>query len=329
MKKFLLLLLALILLFNFGCKKEEKQITMKLGHYGNETHASQEAALMFAKAVEERTNGRIKIAIYPNNQLGAPPEVLEQNILGAIEMSLPGQDQLAHYLKKMACAGLPYAFESYEHADRVLDGPFAEWTNKDLEDLGLIYLSNWEWGFRHLTNSKKPINSPEDVKGLKIRVPPTAGLQAAIEAMGGNVQTIQWPEVPMALKQGVVDGQENPIPTIVAFKLYETQPYLSLTGHFYSSMVHVISKKTWDKLSKKEQKIFKEESKKAGDYMRKKIRDGEAEMIKFLEDQGIQVTKVDKSKFKAVMGPAYEKLQDACGGKENIETFLKMCADKL
>jgi TRAP-type C4-dicarboxylate transport system substrate-binding protein len=104
MKKFILFLLALILILGLGCKKEEKQIVMKLGHYGNEIHTSQEAAKMFAAAVEERTNGRIKILIYPNNQLGAPPDFLEQNIVGAIDMSLPGQDQLAHYFKKMACA---------------------------------------------------------------------------------------------------------------------------------------------------------------------------------------------------------------------------------
>lgn len=324
MKKIILLLFGLILLFSLSsCKKEASTIELKIGHFANENHAGNEACKMFAEAVEKRTNGRIKVTIYPNNQLGAPPEVLEQNILGAIDMSLPTQGQLAKYSQKFGCVMMPFIYDDYAHADRVLDGPFMKWASPDLEKAGLVFLSNWEWGFRNLTNSQHPVNEPDDVKGLKIRTPPELPNQAAIEALGGIVQTISFSELPMALKQKVVDGQENPVAVIYAFKIYETQKYLTMTGHTYNSMVHVISKKTWDKLSKSEQKIIKEESKKAGDFMRKKLRDAEADEIKKLQELGMEVVFPDKAKFKAKMEPAYKRMEESVG-KENIDEFLKI-----
>jgi tripartite ATP-independent transporter DctP family solute receptor len=192
-----------------------------------------------------------------------------------------------------------------------------------LEEAGLIFLSNWEWGFRNLTNSVRPVNTPEDVKGLKIRTPPELSNQAAMEALGGIVQTIQFSELPMALKQGVVDGQENPVSVIYAFKIYETQKYLAMTGHTYNSMVHVMSKKSWDKLTPEQQQIVKEESKKAGDYMRQTLRDAEADQIKKLEELGMEVTYPNVADFKAQMGPAYERMKESVGA-ENLEAFLKM-----
>ena len=330
MKKFLLLaactLLVTMAVFSSGKSEPEQTepIVMKLAHYANETHAGNDAAKMFAAGVEERTNGMVKVEIYPNNELGGPPEVLEQNILGAIDMSLPTQGQLAKYSKKFGCVMLPFAYAGYDHAYRVLDGPFLEWAAPDLEEQGLIFLSNWEWGFRNLTNSVRPVNVPEDVEGLKIRTPPELSNQAAMEALGGEVMIVDFSELPMALQQGVVDGQENPVSVIWAYKIYETQKYLAITGHTYNSMVHVMSKATWDKLTSEQQKIVKEESKKAGDFMRQTLRDAEAEQIQLLIDEGgMEVTYPDVSLFKAKMGPAYERMAESVG-QENIDKFLEM-----
>jgi tripartite ATP-independent transporter DctP family solute receptor len=301
----------------------DAKMVLKIGHYANAAHAGNQAAMMFANGVAERTGGEITVEIYPNNELGNPPEVLEQNVLGVIDMSLPTQGQLAKYSKKFGCVMLPFAYENYEHAYSVLDGPFIKWAEKDLEDAGLVFLANWEWGFRNLTNSVRPINSPADVKGLKIRTPPELSIQSAMEALGATVQTIQFSELPMALKQGVVDGQENPVSVIYAFKIYETQKYLAMTGHTYNSMVHVMSKKTWDKLTAKQQQIVREESKKAGNFMRKTLRDAEADQIKKLEELGMQITRPDVSAFKAMMGPAYERMK-ASVGADNLAYFLKI-----
>jgi tripartite ATP-independent transporter DctP family solute receptor len=317
-----LLILSLLVLWSCG-KKVERPIELKIGHFANENHAGNDACKMFAAGVEERTKGDITVKIYPNNQLGAPPEVLEQNILGAIDMSLPTQGQLAKYSQKFGCVMMPFMYTDYDHAYRVLDGPFMKWAAPDLEAQGLVFLSNWEWGFRNLTNSVHPVNEPDDVKGLKIRTPPELSNQAAMEALGGIVQTIAFTELPMALKQGVVDGQENPVSVILAFKIYETQKYLAITGHTYNSMVHVISKVTWDKLTKKEQQIIREESKKAGDYMRETLRAAEKDEIKKLEEFGMEVTYPDVSKFKALMGPAYKRME-ASVGAENAKEFIEM-----
>lgn len=164
------LCLALALVYIPGVVNA-KTITMKLGHYAAPGHPADRAANMFAENVQKRTNGEIVIAVYPNNQLGDPPQLLEQNILGVIDVSLPTQGALDKYSRKFAVVMLPFVYRDYEHAHKVLDGPFKEWTAGELEKQGLIFLSNWEWGFRNLTNNVRPINSPDDVKGLKIRTP--------------------------------------------------------------------------------------------------------------------------------------------------------------
>ncbi len=325
MKKIIVFSFVILLIFFviLGSKQQSKVIELKLGHFAAENHAGNEASKMFAEAVNKRTNGKIVVKIFPNNQLGSPPEVLEQNIQGAIDMSLPTQGQLAKYSQKFGCVMLPFAYKDYAHADRVLDGEFIKWAAPDLEKAGLVFLSNWEWGFRNLTNSVRPIVEPDDVKGLKIRTPPELPNQAAIESLGGTAQTIAFSELAMALKQKVVDGQENPIAVIYSNKIYETQKYLTMTGHTYNTMVHVISKKTWDKLTKDQQKIIMEESIKAGNFMRKKIRDAEADEIKKLKELGMEIVYPDNSKFKAKMDPAYKRME-ASVGKENMDKFLKM-----
>jgi tripartite ATP-independent transporter DctP family solute receptor len=325
MKKLAMILILLVIcgLFAYVSDSESAPIEMKLGHFAADSHPGNLASKMFAEGVEKRTNGNIKVVIYPNNALGSPPEVLEQNILGAVDMSLPTQGQLGKYSKKFNCVMLPFMYNSYEHADKVLDGKFLPWALPDLDKAGLVFLSNWEWGFRNLTNSKRPVNHPSDVKGLKVRTPPELPTQAAMEALGAVVATISFSELQMALKQGVVDGQENPIAVIYSNKIYETQKYLAMTGHNYNTMVHVISKKVWDKLTPGQKTIVKEESKKAGDWMRKKARTDEADQITQLKKFGMEITYPDKVEFKKLMKPAYDRMK-AIAGEENIAVFIKM-----
>jgi tripartite ATP-independent transporter DctP family solute receptor len=323
MKKLLMIFLLSVVFIPFAHAADSKPIEMKLGHFAADAHPGNLASKMFAEAVEQRTKGGIKVTIYPNNALGSPPEVLEQNILGAVDMSLPTQGQLGKYSKKFNCVMLPFVFNDPAQADKVLDGKFLKWAAPDLDKAGLVFLSNWEWGFRNLTNSKRPVNVPEDVKGLKVRTPPELPTQAAMEALGAVVATINFNELQMALKQGVVDGQENPIAVIHSNKIYETQKYLAMTGHNYNSMVHVISKKVWDKLTAAQKKIVQEESKKAGNWMRKTCRDAEAKQISELKGFGMEVTYPDKKEFKKLMKPAYDRMA-AIAGEENIAAFIKM-----
>jgi tripartite ATP-independent transporter DctP family solute receptor len=298
-------------------------VELKLSHFGSDNHPSNVAAKQFAQNVEKRTNGAIKITLYPNNALGSPPEVLEQVIMGSVDMSLSGQDQIAKHVKAFDAVGIPFSVGGYDHMDRILDGPFKQWAAPQVDKIGLVYLSSWEWGFRQITNSKRPILKPDDVKGLKIRTPPAMSYQAAIEALGGNVQTISFSELVVAMRQGVVDGQENPISVIYNLKLYESQPYISMVNYLYSSMCHVVSKRVWEKMTPEQQKIFQEESDAARLLMRKMVREEEARQIEDMKAKGIKIDTPDVALFKAKMDPAYEKIKKNIG-EDNFNKWMEM-----
>ncbi|MDR1936857.1 MAG: TRAP transporter substrate-binding protein [Candidatus Accumulibacter sp.] len=311
------------LAFTGGATAASSPVTLKLAHFGSESSGLHVAAKQLAANVEKRTNGSIKIEIFPNNQLGGPPQILEQMFLGSIDMSLSGQDQIAKHIPLFDCVAIPFSISGYEHMDRVLDGPFLEWAAPEVEKKGAVMLSSWEWGFRQITNSKRPILSPADVQGLKIRTPPAMAYQAAMEALGANVQTIDFSELVQAMRQGVVDGEENPIATIYDLKLYESQKYISIINYLYSSCVHLVNKKVWDKLTPEQQKIMKEESDAARLVARKIVRDNEAVQIKDMQSKGIVIDTPDLKSFQDKMGPAYDKIRSNIGAA-NFDKWMEM-----
>src|SRR5262252_5681376 len=235
-------------------------LTLRWAHFAQEDHPANTAAKQFASRVEARTGGEIKIHIFPNNVLGGPPEQAQQIKLGTIDMGLPTQGQLDKYDLAFAAVMLPFVFDGPAHVYRVLDGPAMEWLSPLAEKQGFILLRNWDYGFRNVTNSVRPINTPDDVKGLKLRTPPELQIQASMEALGAIVQAIAFPELYLALSQKVVDGEENPIPVIYFNKFYEVQKHLAITRHIYNNMIHTVGLATWNKLTPEQQKIFREES---------------------------------------------------------------------
>ena len=192
---------------------------LKFGHYLVETHPAHVAALAFADAVAARTGGAVKVTIFPNSKLGSSQEMVEQATLGALDLVIPTEPAIAKYVKKFNMVGAPFAFKDYAATDKFFAGDFIKWVTPEIENAGLKYLARWEYGFRNYTTSKHQINKPEDMKGLKIRTPPDFVNSATVKALGGVSQTIAFAELPMALKQGVVDGQENPIATILSGKM--------------------------------------------------------------------------------------------------------------
>jgi TRAP-type transport system periplasmic protein len=212
-------------------------LTMRFAHFGAEDHPSNVAAKQFAERVASRTDGEIKINIFPNNVLGGPPEQAQQIKLGTIDMGLPTQGQLDKYDTAFAAVMLPFIWDSPQHAFRVLDGPAMAWLAPLAEKQGFILLRNWEYGFRNVTNNVRPINAPGDVKGLKLRTPPELQIQASMEALGATVQAIAFPELYLALSQRVVDGEENPIAVIYFNKFYEVQKHLAVTRHIYNRSI--------------------------------------------------------------------------------------------
>ncbi len=303
-----------------GSTAEAGVIRMKFGHFSDESHPGHLAAKQFATMVEERTKGEIKIHIFPANTLGAPPEVAEQVRLGVTDLATPTQGQLDKWVKAFGAVMMPFLYDDYAHAHRVMDGPSFQWFSQMAEKEGFILLSNWEWGFRHITNNKRPIRTPADIKGLKLRVPPEVQLQATMEALGAVTTVIAFPELYMALSQGVADGQDNPIATIYYTKFYEVQKYLAITRHVYNSQVHVVSAKTWAKLTPEQKKVFREASQLAGTYMRQVMQAEEEDLIAKMEKAGVQVTRPDLAPFRALMGPAYERIAKYAG-EENAKKF--------
>src|SRR5215831_6654144 len=283
-------------------------ITLRFAHFAAEDHPANITAKQFANRVEERTGGAVKINVFPNNVLGGPPEQAQQIKLGTIDMGLPTQGQLDKYDKAFVAIMLPFIWDGPQHAFRVLDGPVMVWLAPLAEQQGFILLRNWDYSFRNVTNTVRPINVPDDVKGLKLRTPPELQIQASMEALGATVQAIAFPELYLALSQKVVDGEENPIPVIYYSKFYEVQKYLAITRHIYNNMIHTVGVGTWNKLTPDQQKIFREESTAAGDLMRKLLGEQEGDLLKKLEAAGMQITRPDLAPFRAKMGPAYQRI---------------------
>jgi tripartite ATP-independent transporter DctP family solute receptor len=298
-------------------------VKMRLAHYAPENHPANLASLEFARNVAARTAGEVKVDIFANNALGTPPEQMEQIKLGTIDMGLPTQGLLGTVEKAFATVMLPFAFDSYDQAHRVLDGPALDWLKPLAEKQGILILANWEYGFRHLTNDKRAVLVPEDVAGLKIRVPPEFQQQAAMDALGAQTTRIPLPELYTSLSQGAVDGQENPISVIFHNKLNEVQKHLALTKHIYNNMMLVISAPSWAKLTPAQQAIFLEEGAKSGLMMRKAVIAEEEEQVAKLEKAGMQISKPDLAAFRAKMGPAYAKI-GAFAGEENLKRFLEI-----
>ncbi len=324
MKRILVTLLAAILVLSLGTGSAFAGTVLRLAHYATEDHPGGIAARQFADEIAAKTNGEFTVEVYPNNQLGAPDEMLEQNILGVVDMSLGTQGSLDKYSKKFATVMLPFVFDSYDLAYEVLDGPFYEWVKDELLSQGLVFIGSWDYGFRSLTNSRRPINSPDDVVGLKIRTPGEIQLKSCMEALGAEVQSIAFNELYLALKQGVVDGQENPLGVIYTQKFYEAQKYLAITNHVYNSMNLVISKVVWDSMTPEQQEILTTASKNAAVTMRELIKNSNADYIAKLEAEGMEVTYPETGAFAASVGASYDAIANYVGDKAIIDEFLAM-----
>ncbi len=308
MKKLALVLLMIAV--GMSAFAQDKVVQLKLGHYSAETHAMHLASVMLAENVAARSNGTIKIEIFPNSKLGSSQEMVEQTILGAIDFVLPTEPALAKWSPKVNLITGPFAFKDYAAVDKFFAGDdFVQWIKPDLDKSGLQYIARWEYGFRTYTNSKRPIAKPEDFKGLKIRTPPDFVNQETVKALGGIVQTIAFAELPMALKQGVVDGQENPIATIYAGKMWETQKYLSILNYTYVATHLIMNKASFNKLSANQKQILIEEAVKAGQFMQKTIRDGEKAQIEEMKKNGMEVNSPDTAPFQAGTTSVWDTLK--------------------
>lgn len=288
---------------------------LKLAHTANVAHVHHEAAQEFAKNVAERTQGKYEIQIYPAGELGDQPALAEQITMSALDMAIVSLGNMAMYDRRLNAMTAPFLFKDYDHAHRTIDSFVMKWMNKGLAQYDAVGLSMFDYGFRQVTTQNIEIKTAEDLKGVKIRVPPSTGLLAAFDALGCNTQKIAYSELYTSLKQGVVDAQENPVFTIQADSLFETQNQLALTNHYFDCQVLLINKTLLESLPADVQKILQEEAVKAQNLTREKIASEEDSVIEDLKSKGMNVTTPDRNSFIEKMQPAYEKVGKLSGEK--------------
>lgn len=298
-------------------------VDMRLAMISDDTHPDTIAAREMVKAIDLRTKGAVNIKVFSNNMLGTPPEITEQTRRGIIEFAMVSPSQLDKFNKAFGVVMIPYQFDDYAHAHRTLDQTAWNWLQAKANEAGFEVVANFEWGFRSISNSKRPINTPDDVKGLKLRVPPEIQIKSAMESLGAVTATIAFPEVYMALANKVVDGQDNPIGTFYSQKFFEVQPYAAITKHVYHPLVMVANKKAWDsKLTAEQRAIVTEEARKWANKARQDMQDNDKFIIGEMEKAGTKFTYPDVALFRTKMDAAYKPIK-AFVGETNWDEWSK------
>jgi len=296
-------------------------IDLKLGHAINEEDVFHKAAVKFKELLEAQTNGEVTITIYSNAKLGDERNLLESLKMGTVDMGVITGGPVINFLPSFGVLDLPFLFSTPEHAYKVLDGPIGAGFFKEMEKLGWKGLAYGERGFRNLTNNKRPVEKPEDVKGLKIRVMQNQIYIDSFTALGANAVPMAWTEALTALQQGTIDGQENPLNVIVAYNINDSNKYLSITRHAYAPNVMLMSMRTWNKLTPEQQKITLESALEAAKYNRDLDNDSEAEWLQSLKEKGMHISEPDLSPFRDAVKSVYEKYEQQYG-KELIQSIL-------
>jgi len=286
----------------------QAKTTLKLATVTPDHHAYTRGAQEFARLVEEATKGDVVIKVYGGGRLGkGERELLEGMQLGTIDMAVTATGPMSNFSEDMGVVDLPFLFTSNEHVDKVLDGPIGRSLLDGIEKANIKGLAFFENGFRNFTNSKRSLLTPQDFAGLKFRTMENPVHLASVRQLGAQAVPMSWGEVYTSLQTGVIDGQENPVAIVSAFKLSEVQKYLSLTGHFYSPAPLSMSLKKFNALKPEYQQALLDAALKAAAYERKLIRDNEAEQLAALKEQGMVVSDVDKAIFVEAMAPVYEQ----------------------
>ncbi|MEY2688250.1 MAG: hypothetical protein RL375_2448 [Pseudomonadota bacterium] len=285
----------------------QQAIKLSLGHGAAPGNPRHEASLKFAEVVKAKSGGRIEVAVSPSAQLGDDAAMVTALRTGAIDISANSQGAVATVVPEYAAFGMPFLFSGLPQAWKLLDGPLGQELAAKSAEKGLVVLGYWDNGIRHMSNSKKAINKPEDLKGMKMRTPPDAVTVDIMQSLGAEAQQIKFAELYVALQQGVVDGQENPLMNIHASKLYEVNKFISLTGHKYEMTPLLMSKRSWDKLSDADKKALQEAATEATALQRKLSQEADDKLIAELKAKGVQINTADKSAFEKATGTVDDK----------------------
>jgi len=341
MKKSVTISIAVCLFFCF-CSAASAKMTLKMGFVAPPSHPEVKAAEFFVKYVNERTNGEIKIDIFPMGQLGGERSMVEQVQSGTLDMMDCTTAVLSNFVPEVTLFDLPFLWPSRGVAYSVLDdSEFFKIFSDRFPKKGFVAIGYGENEMRDLTNTKREVRKPEDVKGLKIRVMEAPVFLETWRTLGASPVPMPFPEVYNALQQGVIDAQENPILTSVLVKFTEVCPYATITNYSLTETIRIVNIDLWEKLTPEQQQVFREGSA----LMTKLNREGGmkmlADVMAKLESEGkvkiTRLTKEERQAFKQAVQPVYNKFDEKIGKIPDKEeygrfagmSYLQMMQEKI
>ncbi|HZZ91558.1 MAG TPA: TRAP transporter substrate-binding protein [Usitatibacter sp.] len=300
------------------------QTELKLGHVGEPGSLIGAAADHFAELANQRLNGKYKVVVYGSSTLGGDKEMMQKLKLGTIDMVEPST-VMSSIADMFGVFEMPYLVKSREHMKKIEQAVFWSKIEPTAEKKGYKVLGVWENGFRQITNNKRPIVKPEDLQGIKLRVPEGKWRVKMFQAYGANPSPMKFSEVFTALQTGVMDGQENPLAQIDSAKFYEVQKYLSMTGHVYTPAYLVASTNGWQKLPPDVQKTLEQAAKETQDFVYRTGAKMDEDLLQKMKKAGIQVNEADKDAFIKASKPVYDEFaKEVPGAKEVIDQAIAL-----
>ena len=302
--------MCLALVISAGCEEEKagSEIVLKLGHGLDITHPVHKAMVYMAERVREKSSGRMKVEIFPNEQLGNEKECIEALQLGYLAMTKTSTAPMEGFVPRMKIFGIPYLFRDAEHFWKILKGPLGKELLMAGESKRLRGLCYYDAGARSFY-AKKEIHSPADLKGMKVRVQNSVMSMKLVEAMSGSPTPIPWGELYTALDQGVVDAAENNPPSFRTSRHYEVCKYYILDEHTRLPDILVISTRVWDSLSPESQQILQEAVDESVEYQRKIWAEAEEKDMKKVQDAAVKIIHPDKEPFRASVKSVWDEFE--------------------
>jgi tripartite ATP-independent transporter DctP family solute receptor len=300
------------------------QTEIKFGHVGEPGSLFAASAEEFAKRANAKLGSKAKVVVYGSSQLGGDKELLQKLKLGTVDMALPST-VMSSEADIFGVFEMPYLVKDRNHMKRIEKELFWSKIEPAAEKKGLKVIAVWENGYRHITNNKKPINTPDDLQGIKLRVPEGKWRVKMFQAYGANPSPMKFSEVFTALQTGVMDGQENPFTQIYSAKFQEVQKYISLTGHVYTPAYVTVGAKKWEALPADVRKILEDTAKETQAFVYEKAAKDDEELLGKIKAAGVAVNTPNKDAFVKASAPVYEEFsKEVAGSKEVIDRAIAL-----
>nr|WP_275899509.1 TRAP transporter substrate-binding protein [Bacillus piscicola] len=294
----------------------EAEFNLQIGHIAPDEHSYTKGIEEFTKRVEEKTDGRVSFEIFGNGQLGGERDLIEQVQLGSLDMTVVTAGPLGNFVPEISVLEMPFLFRDVEHAYATLDGEIGKELMASIDEQGFKTLGIWENGMRHITNNVRPVTSPEDTKGLKMRTVENEIYTDTYRAIGSDPTPIAFPEVYTALQQGVIDGLDASYGVFYTPNLFEVQKYFSETGIYYAAAPAIMNTDTFASLPEDIQQIMVETGQEMAGVQRQMNLDMEDEQKQEIIEQGVEIVEtedIDMEAFRKAVEPVYEKYEEQYG----------------